>query len=130
MKRSDDFSEIGEWLRSHKPEISTPPGLEAKIQRALNSENRIQTHRRPVWMWFAIPPAFACLVFCLLPKRPESAPVVDAAPKDSQAAPDEMILVTNDPLLAESKALSRDLERAGGFLVNCLPSLDLADSER
>ena len=123
MKRSDDFSEIGEWLRSHKPEISPPPGLEARIQRALGSENRSQKHHRPFWMWFALPPAFACLVFFLLPKKPESAPVVDTAQKNPQTTPAETIITTTDPLLAESKALGHDLQRASGFLIHCLPSI-------
>jgi hypothetical protein len=122
MKRSDDFPEIGDWLRSHKPEITTPPGLEAGILRSLDPEIRTQKHRRPVWMWFALPPAFACLVLFLLPNKPESTSVVDAAPMNSKTTPAEMIITTTDPLLAESKALGYDLERAGGFLIHCLPS--------
>lgn len=122
MKPSDDCHEIGEWLRSHKPEITAPADMETRILRAIRDDAQPKHVSRP-WIWWLLPPAAACLLLVLLPhqEKPETTVETKAAASGNGTA--GLLETTNDPLLAESKALGRDVQRASGFLIHCLPSV-------
>lgn len=122
MKPSDDFHEIGERLRSHKPEIAAPADLETRILRAIRVDPPPKPHVSRPWIWWLLPPAAACLLLVLLPHRgqPDSTAETQAASPPETAV--SLLETTNDPLLAESEALGRDVQRASGFLIHCLPS--------
>jgi hypothetical protein len=124
MNPPDPHHEIGDLLRSQKPDPQPSPGLEMKILRALPSREKAT---RRIWPWFLLPPAVAMGVVMLLPK-PALHSVVAQTPKPEveksiePAIPQEVTLMSN-PLEREKLALQRDASRAGRFLIDCLPSL-------
>lgn len=122
MKPSDEYHEIGEWLRSHKPEITAPADMETRVLRAIREDAQPKPHVSRPWIWWLLPPAAACLLLVLLPHqgKPETTVETQAAASGDGTA--SLLETTNDPLLAESKALGRDVQRASGFLIHCLPS--------
>ena len=127
MKPSDDFHEIGEWLRSHKPEIAAPPALETRILRAIRDVPQPRPRASRPWIWWLLPPAAACLLLLLLPHQGQPESTVETQAEVSADATSSLLENTNDPLLAESQALGRDVQRASGFLIHCLPSFSNQD---
>lgn len=122
MKPSDDFHEIGDWLRSHKPEIAAPPALETRILRAIRDVPKPRPRASRPWIWWLLPPVAACLLLLLLPHQGQLESTVETKAEVSTDAAPGLLETTNDPLFAESEALGRDVQRASGFLINCLPS--------
>lgn len=133
MKPEDPHHDIGELLRARKPDVPVPPGMEARILRALDSQQQLKRESRVHWWrWLLIPPALAMgLVLIFSPKNtaPPSSiarkenPVVVPTPLPGEDAPSVVSIYEGNPLLTESKALSRDAERTGRFLLDCLPSV-------
>lgn len=125
MKYDESFPEIGNMLRTHKTEAFTPPGLETRILHAL--EQRKPTTRKSWWPWFVLPPAIAAITFVashMAIGDKENAPPVSNQPPT--AAPDEpavSLVDADNPLNDESIALGRDMQRAGDFLMDCMPSI-------
>lgn len=122
MKPSDDFHEIGEWLRSHKPRIAAPPELESRVLHAVRNTPHGRSRSSRPWIWWLLPPAAACLLPLLAPHRKAPEPTV-GTPAAASVDTGSLLDSPRDPLLAESEALGRDVQRAGGFLIKCLPSL-------
>ena len=123
MNPRDPHHEIGDLLRSQKPDPQPSPGLEMRILRALPSREKVS---RRIWPWFLLPPAVAMGVLICLPKPPQqtaisqnTAPEVD---KPLKPATTEEATLTSNPLEREKLALQRDASRAGRFLIDCLPS--------
>jgi hypothetical protein len=124
MKRDDPFQDIDDLLRSQQPDPLPLPGLESRILRAL--DQRQQPAPRRWWPWLLLPPALAATALML--DRPQAskphAPVADtAAPPVPSVEPAISRMLAGDPLKTETDLLGRDGERAGNFLVNCLPSI-------
>lgn len=79
-----------------------------------------------------LPPAVAMLMVIVSPKKNDSAkPMAESSkpvatpvetPKEDETA--TASLDTMNPLAKETAALKRDAERAGKFLINCLPSVN------
>jgi hypothetical protein len=134
MKPEESFPEIGQLLRSHKPDTPVAPDLEARILRAVNQRVRPPAKRR-LWPCFALPPAFAAVALVLLNRPPSPAPTLAGdhrgTPTPPQVipaadpAPDAIVSLVEsaNPLLGETAALSRDAKRVSGFLMDCLPSV-------
>lgn len=125
-----DFHEIGDLLRARKPEPpAVPPGLETRILRAVEQRARPRPERRPRRLWFVLPPAFAAaaLWFLPFPQEPAKPAVSREAAPVTLPDPVGSLVDSANPLFAETSALTRDAERAGGFLINCLPSLGSRD---
>lgn len=126
MKSDEPFHEIGKLLRSQHPDPRPSPGLELRILRAVNQPPR--PAKASLWPWFLIPPALAMAVVLMWPQSttPVVAPVVvrQADPPPVEIAEPAIALAVNEinPLRKESRALRRDAERAGRFLIDCLPS--------
>lgn len=120
MKSHQPYDEIGELLRSHKPQVAPPPGLEARILRSLAPRERSLTSR--IWPWLLLPPAMAMGVLLLRPFAQKPSPVahVDTPPPPVMVAPNAPVDI--NLLESESLALERDATRAGRFLIDCLPS--------
>lgn len=121
MKHHDAHDEIGALLRSQKPGIEIPAGLEGKILRELDRRQRPAPAKR--WLWFAMPAAMATALV-VLSSKPEIKPaepnphVVQQNTGKEEADP----ATEANPLKRESLALTRDARRAGRFLIDCLPS--------
>ncbi|QJE97687.1 hypothetical protein [Luteolibacter luteus] len=135
MKPEDDYTEIGNLLRSRKPEVDVPPGLEGKVLRAIGQ----QKHRsKPLdwWRWLLVPPAVALLMVVFSPlaeEKTKHATRIDPAPTRNEEKTTEQetekavaAVDTMNPLERESQALKRDAERAGRFFLDCLPSVSSA----
>lgn len=131
MKSEESHQEVADLLRSRAPEVAAPPGLEGRILRAIGEER----HRPQAihwWKWLMLPPAVAMLMVIVSPEKKDSAkpvaenlkPVVPPVetPKEKETA--TASLDTMNPLAKETEALKRDAERAGKFLINCLPSVN------
>ena len=123
MNPREPFDEIGELLRSRKPDPRPAPGLESRIMQALPERKG-----RTVWPWFVLPPAVAMAVLLLSPKpatEPAHANTGSAGfiPPEPAAMPSELA----NPLELEKLALQRDARRAGRFLIDCLPSVGSGD---
>jgi hypothetical protein len=145
MNSPEPFDEIGDLLRSHKPDPQPSPGLEARIVRRL--VRREPTLIRRAWPWFLLPPATALGIVLLWPSPSIPPPVVAAGepppvevmvppveamvppaegvvpPAEGVAAIEAAPLLANNPLELEKRALQKDARRAGRFLMDCLPSL-------
>lgn len=125
MKRDDPFQDIADLLRSQKPDPVPSPGLESRILRALDQ------HQQPApkrwWPWLLLPPAFAAaaLMLAIRPPSPGNNISVSGAPAPEipLVEPDVSRMMAGNPLNSETITLGRDAERAGDFLINCLPSL-------
>lgn len=115
-------SDIDRLLRRQAPEIPVRPGLEARIHAALRQRPR----RRISLFWLAVPAtALVALVLVLSqPEEPGSPEVIVRVPEP--AAETEPGLAIN-PLGNEAEAIRNDAERTGRFLINCLPSLSVAE---
>lgn len=132
MKSEDPYTEIGDLLRSRKPEAGAPPGLEGRILRAIGQEK----HRRlPAhwWRWLLLPPAAALLLVIASPQKKEDPKPGIAGGHDPVRMTPPVIedqataaVGTMNPLERESQALKRDAERAGRFLLDCLPTVNSA----
>ncbi len=121
MKSREPFHEIGDLLRSHKPDPRPSSGLEMRILRSLSPREP----SRRLWPWFLLPPAVALGILLLWPDlSPPSAAVTldDPAPPPPVENEAPLIFPAN-PLEREALALRRDAGRAGRFLIDCLPSL-------
>jgi hypothetical protein len=120
MKSHEPYDEIGELLRSHKPRIAPPPGLEARILRSLAPREPSLISR--FWPWLLLPPAMAMGLLLLRPtyQRPSPTTHVNTQPPALAAPPIYPDYI--NPLESESLALERDARRAGRFLIECLPS--------
>jgi hypothetical protein len=123
MNPRDPFHEIGDLLRAEKPSPQPSPGLEMRILRALPSREKSSR----IWPWFLLPPAVAMGVVMFWPK-PGIQAVVSQHPnpieaKATKPVPAEEITLTSNPLEREKVALQRDAQRAGRFLIDCLPTL-------
>ena len=123
MNSRDPFHEIGDLLRSHKPDPQPSPGLEARIVRQLVTREPSLVRR--VWPWFLLPPAVAAGIVLMWP-APGSAPTVTYQEPPAPAVLEVPPPPADNPLEKEALALHRDARRAGRFLIDCLPSLDLA----
>ncbi|MCH7225081.1 hypothetical protein [Haloferula sp. A504] len=114
-------SDIDRLLRLQAPEIPVRPGLEARIHAALRQRHR---HLSPAWL--ALPAtAVVALVVVLSPQEkpvPKEVFVSVPAPADEGALDLEL-----NPLGSEAEAIRNDAERTGRFLINCLPSLSVAE---
>lgn len=130
MNPSDPHHEIGDLLRSQKPDPQPSPGLEMKILRALPLHEK---STRRVWPWFLLPPAVAMAVVLVWPKPGTQAVhhqtqsvflhhQTQAAEKPIEPAIPQEITLMSNPLEREKLALQRDASRAGQFLIDCLPS--------
>lgn len=115
-------SDIDDLLRQQAPEIPVRPGLEARIHAGLRQRHR----RRFSLLWLAVPAtALIALVLVLSkPKQPGTPEVITGVPEP--AAEVEASLNLN-PLGNEADAIRNDAERTGRFLINCLPSLSVAE---
>lgn len=124
MKREDSFQEIADLLRSQTPDPLPPPGLESRILRAL--ENQQRTKPTLWWPWLLLPPAFAALLI-MMPRPadpPPAAPIAKTSFDESTPAePTIYQMLAANPLKSETSTLGRDAERAGDFLIDCLPSI-------
>lgn len=135
MKPDESFSEIGAILRSRKPQVVPPTGMEARILRALAAGPRRTV--APRWPWLALPPAFAAAALGIFwhPTGGDSTTASRAAAPAvvTGASPLQSVLGRSwsqqihftTPLDSESLALAHDARRASDFLIDCLPSLDL-----
>ncbi len=152
MNSPEPFDEIGDLLRSHKPDPQPSPGLEARIVRRL--VRREPALIRRAWPWFLLPPATALGIVLLWPSPSVPPPVAAAEvplpveamvppaegvvppaegmvppaegvvpPAEGVAAIEAAPLLANNPLELEKRALQKDARRAGRFLMDCLPSL-------
>jgi hypothetical protein len=124
MNPRDPYQEIGDLLRSQQPDPQPSPGLEMHILRALPAREKAS---RRIWPWFLLPPAVAMGVVILWPK-PGPPAVVSQQPKpvieeSTKPATADEVTLTSNPLEREKVALQRDAQRAGRFLIDCLPSL-------
>ena len=116
----DPYHEIGELLRSRKPDPRPSPGLEARIVQSLPATGSGGSGR--IWPWFLLPPAVAAAITLMWP-GPASQPVA-LRPDPSAVAVDPRPESSDpNPLARESLALRNDARRAGRFLINCLPGL-------
>jgi len=131
MKHDDPFQEIGDLLRSHKPDPQPSPGLEARILRELDRRQRPE----PVswWKWLVVPPALAAVALLLWPREqdPASQTVVEGSTVPSRTEetrePEPLLIDDSNPLKVETAALRRDAKRAGRFLIDSLPTLSAAE---
>ena len=125
---------IDHLLRRAKPRVEPPPFLEGRIKAAL----RRQPARRvlPVWAWFAVPVcgmlALLLLVVASGPKAGEANQVAEVNTSEerevvSDVAEDGPLLTVANPLRSEVRALRNDAERTGRFLLNCMPSVSVAE---
>ena len=126
MKSEDPFHEIGELLRSHKPDPRPSPGLEGRILRSLPPRQPSPAAGR-FWPWFLLPPAAAAGIVLLWPE-PVAVPVItrQEPPPVPVVEPRAAAIFQANPLEQEKLALQRDARRASRFLIDCLPSLDTA----
>lgn len=115
-------SDIDRLLRRQAPEIPVRPGLEARIHAALRQRPR----RRFRLLWLAVPATALVALMLVLsrPERPGSPEVMVRVPEP--VAETEPGLELN-PLGSEAEAIRHDAERTGRFLINCLPSLSVAE---
>jgi hypothetical protein len=122
MNPRDPFHDIGDLLRSRKPDPRPTPVLESRILRAISSTG--PAPRR--WPWFLLPPAVAMGVILLWPE-PAGLPSVSIRPDPEAGRVDPAGSAEpgfmHNPLEREKLALQRDARRAGRFLIDCLPSL-------
>lgn len=126
MKSEDPFHEIAGLLRSNTPDPVCSPGLEKKILRALAEKRRQPT--AAVWRWLALPAAAAGVALLAWPRapRPGSPVAVENPPAETPVeTPAISEMAAANPLNSESLALARDAERAGVFLIDCLPAMKL-----
>ncbi|MCW1926605.1 hypothetical protein OKA05_28895 [Luteolibacter arcticus] len=125
MNPRDPHHEIGDLLRSQKPDPQPSPGLERRILHALPSREKAVARR--IWPWFLLPPAVAMGVLIFSPKANSPSGVVqrpapEAKEKDDRPETTDAVFSKN-PLERETVALKRDASRAGRFLIDCLPSM-------
>lgn len=115
-------SDIDQLLRQQAPEIPVRPGLEARVHAALRQRRR----RRLPLLWLAVPATAMIALVAVLSQQEEPAPeeVVVAVPPLIEES--ELDLELN-PLGNEAEAIRNDAERTGRFLINCLPSLSVAE---
>ncbi len=131
---NQDHDDIARLLRSAKPAAHPPVDLEGRIIRAIAGKPQADTAHRP-WLWTAMSAA-ACLMLAaiLVPHTPSDNPKQPAAvvaptpalPPDG-SLPLSSLANPTAPLEAENGALARDFRRAGGFLLDCMPSLGVAE---
>lgn len=134
MKTDNDYSEIGDQLRSRKPECVTPPFLQARILHAL--EGRAPETRVRPWGWLAATAGLAALAVAAwsLPEYKgagDSRSLARATPKEAQTIDPQISpqidvagLLDKNPLDSTTAAVGDDLKRAGGFLIRCFPTLE------
>ena len=125
MKREDPFQDIDDLLRSKQPDPLHSPGLESRILRALDQQQRPTPYRW--WPWLALPPVLAAAAIMLDHRPPaleNSTPLAETTiPADPSVEPALSRMLAENPLKNETRSLGRDVERAGGFLIDCLPSI-------
>lgn len=139
MKTDESFPEIDAMLRSRTPLVAPPPGIEARILRAITAGPRKTA--APRWPWLALPPAFAAAALGIFwhpaggeiagPSAPEAGKVAGTSPLQTVRGPSWPQPIPfppafSTPLESESLALAQDARRASDFLIDCLPSLDLS----
>jgi hypothetical protein len=121
MNPEEPHDEIGEMLRSSKPRVIPPAGLEARILRSLESRERPQPRR--FWPWLLLPPAMAAVVLMIRPASSDRPPVARIEPPVTVAAAKVKSARWKNPLESESLAFQHDMRRAGNFLIHCLPTV-------
>jgi hypothetical protein len=123
MKHHEPYDGIGDLLRSEKPQVVPPRGLETRILSSLESREHSRICR--IWPWLIFPPAAAIgLLLLFQPFDRKSSPVTGIDMPRSEAMASRLPSVRfENPFERESLALRRDAQRAGRFLIHCLPSL-------
>ena len=126
MNSGNAHDEIGTLLRAHKPDAPPPPMLAAQIIAALGPRQTGQPATR-WWLWLPLPPALAAAVTLWIwhqPAPPVSPVSQNPPPAAATPFPESVVSQASmaNPLQAETRALSRDAERARVFLIDCLPS--------
>ncbi|MBK1828612.1 hypothetical protein [Haloferula rosea] len=127
-------SNIDQMLRRKPPTIEVPASLETKIRARVRAEVAPSPTVR--WQWIVLPAAAVLMLVALLrnegdhPTPPEL--VQTTTPTELPTAEvtetvEDLPLVARNPLSSEARALRRDAERTGRFLINCLPSLTQAE---
>lgn len=116
----EPYHEIGELLRSHKPDPRPSPGLESRIVQSLRTPEPAAPDRN--WLWFLLPPAVAAGIVLMWP-QPAPQPVISRIDSVPSPVAIESSDAGQNPLERESAALRNDARRAGRFLINCLPGL-------
>lgn len=122
---------IDQLLRRKPPTVEAPSSLEMRIRTRLRSE--VYTTAPSVrWQWIALPAAALLVIVAVLQpgEEAQTPPAVVEAPETLEevvpAVNEELPLIARNPLSSEARALRRDAERTGRFLVDCLPSLTKA----
>lgn len=125
MNQEESYQEIASLLRSRSGYPQPSPGLESKILRALAHHHQPAPRNR--WAWIALPVSLAAVTLILLTRPPGMAPAKTVAADPVQELPsvDSSLsgLLVENALSSEVSNLGRDAERAGNFLINCLPSI-------
>ncbi|MCP5533167.1 MAG: hypothetical protein H7A49_16855 [Akkermansiaceae bacterium] len=116
-------SDIDRLLRAQAPDVPVPPGLETRVRASLRAAPRKRLS--PAWL-AASAAALVILAVIAAPKRPAGPVVRQPDPVSSPSAEIPAGLPTN-PLDHEARAIRNDAERTGRFLINCLPSLGMAE---
>lgn len=114
-------SDIDRLLREQAPEIPVRPGLESRIYASLR-----QRRRRFSPAWLAVPAAAVVALVLVLPRPEKPAPVKVVVDLPDPAVETNLGIELN-PLGGEAEAIRNDAERTGRFLLDCLPSLSVAD---
>lgn len=117
--------EIDRLLREAPPELPPPPGLEARIRSSLHAAPRpTPTVLRPLCAGLglaALAGTAALVALQWLAQHPTTPP--PAANHTPPATTTPATPPLTNPLRTEAQALRRDADRAGRFLLDCLPSL-------
>lgn len=134
MKAGDQEKTVECLLRATRPAVEIPPGLESRILHAITREQRSASAARRWLPWLLLPAAATLALLLARPAAPPPSPQQQARPSPVvKAAPPPgkrnaiALLEHMNPLAKESRALEREANRAGRFLLESLPSLSAAE---
>lgn len=120
-------SEIDQLLRTETPSARPRPDLKHRISAAARTDRK----SGPSPVWLALPAAALIALAFLFSRDGTNPTLVNQNPVNSQASPQETLrsnpLAGLNPLDSEARALQDDATRTGQFLLDCLPSLSLAE---
>lgn len=116
-------SDIDRLLRQQSPEIPVRPGLEARVHAALRHQRK--HHLSLAWLVLPATALVALTLILSLPEKP-AAPELGVTPP-APPAETESALTALNPLGNEADALRDEAERTGRFLIDCLPTLSVAE---